>query len=217
MPIFRLDRRPVFPPAGLAEPDGILAVGGDLSLERLTAAYRAGIFPWYDEPGGPILWWSPDPRLVLFPAELHVARRLERTLRQGRFEIRYDTAFEAVMRACAAAPRPGQDGTWITPEMIDAYVRLHRAGRAISAEAWRDGELVGGVYGVRMGRVFFGESMFHRERDASKVAFVSLVRKLAVEGVHLIDAQVSSEYVKGFGAREIPRAEFLRRLRSALI
>jgi leucyl/phenylalanyl-tRNA--protein transferase len=217
MPVFLLDRRPIFPPAVLAEPEGLLAVGGDLSTERLLVAYKHGIFPWYDRPGGPILWWSPDPRLVLFPAELHVSRRLRRTIRQGRFEVRFDSAFEAVIRACAEADRPGEPGTWITPEMQQAYARLHRLGFARCAECWREGQLVGGIYGVQLGRAFFGESMFHAETDASKVALVSLVEKLASEGVELIDSQVTSAHMLRFGAREIPRDEFLARVARAVV
>lgn len=214
MPIYRLAQEPIFPPPELAEPDGLLAIGGDLSTERLLAAYRQGIFPWY-EAGGPILWWSPDPRLVLLPSELHVSRRLRRTIRQGRFETRYDTAFESVIRACAEVRRPHEDGTWITPEMRDAYLRLHRSGHAHCMEAWREGRLVGGIYGVRVGRCFCGESMFHHETDASKVALVALVERLRAEGVELLDCQVSSPHLISLGAREIPRSEFLRRLEAA--
>lgn len=216
MPIFQLDRRPIFPPAALAEPEGLLAIGGDLSLERLLEAYRCGIFPWYDQPGGPILWWSPDPRLVLFPDELHVARRLSRTIRQRRFDVRFDTDFEQVIRQCASLRQTDGDGTWITPEMIAAYIRLHRHGFASSAEAWREGRLVGGVYGVRLGRAFFGESMFHIETDASKVAFVKLVEHLKAQGVSLIDCQVTSHHLLQFGTREIPRADFLQHLQNCL-
>jgi leucyl/phenylalanyl-tRNA--protein transferase len=217
MPVFLLDRRPIFPPAALAEPEGLLAAGGDLSTERLLVAYKHGIFPWYGRPGGPILWWSPDPRLVLFPDELHVSRRLRRTIRQGRFEVRFDSAFKAVIRACAEADRPGEDGTWITPEMQQAYARLHRLGFARCAECWREGRLVGGIYGVHLGRAFFGESMFHAETDASKVALVSLVEQLASEGIELIDSQVTSAHMLRFGAREIPRDEFLARVARAVV
>jgi leucyl/phenylalanyl-tRNA--protein transferase len=215
MPVFRLGPDPSFPPPALAAPEGLLAVGGDLSPDRLLAAYRMGIFPWF-EPEGPILWWSPDPRLVLFPQELTVSRRLRRTLRQNRFEVRHDTAFAEVIRACADTPRTHEQGTWITPEMQRAYIRLHELGYAHSTEAWRDGQLVGGVYGVLVGRCFCGESMFHRETDASKVAFVTLVESLASEDVEIIDCQVASEHLMRFGAREIPRDEFLRRLASGL-
>ena len=214
MPIFRLGPEPIFPPPNLAEPDGLLALGGDLSTERLLAAYRQGIFPWY-EAGGPILWWSPDPRLVLFCDELHISRRLERTIRQGRFETRYNTAFAEVIRGCALTPRTHEDGTWITREMQEAYIRLHQLGHAHCMESWRSGALVGGIYGVRVGRCFCGESMFHRETDASKVALAALVTRLGAEGVVLIDCQVASEHLKSLGAREISRRRFLKLLKAA--
>ncbi len=213
MPVYLLDERPIFPPASHADAEGLLAVGGDLSVTRLLAAYRGGIFPWYDEP--PILWWSPDPRLILEPEGLRVSKSLRKTLRQGRFEIRADTAFAAVVQACAETPRPGEDGTWITPDMQRAYLRLHEQGYAHCLETWRDGRLVGGIYGVGLGRVFFGESMFHRETNASKVALVALVDWLRAEGVDLIDCQVTSEHLLSLGAKEIPRALFLERLREA--
>jgi leucyl/phenylalanyl-tRNA--protein transferase len=215
MPFFRLGPEPRFPPPELAEPEGLLAIGGDLSTERLLTAYRQGIFPWY-EPGGPILWWSPDPRLVLFPSELRITRRLRRTIRQGRFETRFNTAFAAVIRACAETPRDHEEGTWITPEMQQAYIRLHELGYAHCMESWRDGRLVGGIYGVRVGRCFCGESMFHRESDASKVALAALVERLRREGVDLIDCQVASDHLIRLGAREIPRARFLSYLRAGL-
>jgi len=215
MPVFRLGPEPIFPPVDLAEPEGLLALGGDLETERLLNAYRQGIFPWY-EPGGPILWWSPDPRLVLFPAEIRVSARLRRTIRQERFETRFNTAFAAVIKACAQVPRKHEEGTWITPEMQQAYIRLHKLGHAHCMESWRDGELVGGIYGVRVGRCFCGESMFHRQTDASKVALVALVRRLTTEGVSLIDCQVASEHLLRLGAREIPRARFLQFLKSGL-
>ena len=211
MSLFRLGPDPIFPPPHLAEPEGLLAIGGDLSPDRLIAAYRRGVFPWY-EPGGPILWWSPDPRFVLFPGEIRISRRLRRTIRSGRFEIRRDTAFDRVVRACAETPRGHEDGTWITPEMQAAYGQLHRMGVARSVEAWLDGELVGGVYGVLSGRCFSGESMFHIVTDASKVALAALVEDLAAEGVELLDCQVRGEHMIRFGAREIPRDEFLMRL-----
>ena len=214
MPVFRLGPEPIFPPVNLAEPDGLLALGGDLSTERLLAAYRQGIFPWY-EAGGPILWWSPDPRLVLFCDELHMSRRPERTIRQGRFETRYDTAFAEDIRACALIPRAHEDGTWITREMQEAYIRLHQLGHAHCMESWRSGELVGGIYGVRVGRCFCGESMFHRETDASKVALAALATRLRAEGVGLIDCQVASEHLKSLGAREISRRRFLELLKAA--
>ena len=215
MPIFRLSRQPVFPDPELAEPDGLLAVGGDLSVERLLAAYAAGVFPWYSE-RLPVLWWSPDPRLVLFPEELHVSRSLRRTLRSGRFQVRADTAFERVIRRCAGQARPGQDGTWITPEMIEAYLRLHRRGFAHSFEAWEGDALAGGLYGVSLGAAFFGESMFADRSDASKAALVRSVEWLATRQVQLVDCQVKTAHLQRFGAREITRREFLDRLRQAL-
>jgi leucyl/phenylalanyl-tRNA--protein transferase len=215
MPVFRLGPELIFPPADLAEPEGLLALGGDLETDRLLAAYRQGIFPWYEQ-GGPILWWSPDPRLILVPAELRVSQRLRRTIRQGRFETRYDTAFAQVIKACAEVTREHEEGTWITPEMQQAYIRLHELGHAHCMESWRAGELVGGIYGVRVGRCFCGESMFHRQADASKVALAALVQRLAVDGVGLIDCQVTSEHLVRLGAREISRSSFLRFLNSAL-
>jgi leucyl/phenylalanyl-tRNA---protein transferase len=202
-----------FPPLAAAqkEPNGLLAVGGDLSPRRLLDAYRRGIFPWYSE-GDPILWWSPDPRMVLFPDELRVTRSLAKTLRNKPHEVRFDTAFAAVMRGCAA-PRPGQGGTWIGPEMRAAYRKLHDLGYAHSVETWIEGELAGGLYGVAIGGVFFGESMFSRARDASKMALVGLVRRLAAEGFGLIDCQMHTAHLESLGAREIPRAEFARRVK----
>lgn len=215
MPVFALTDAMRFPPADLAAPSGLLAVGGDLQPERLLLAYRQGIFPWYEE-GLPILWHSPDPRMVLTPGELHVARSLRRTLRRQRFELRADTAFRQVMESCASVDRPGQSGTWITPEMIDAYHRLHDMGFAHSIETWRDGELVGGVYGVSLGAAFFGESMFTRVTDASKVAFVTLVRQIRRWGFRMLDGQVYTDHVARFGARLWAREDFLRELERAL-
>ncbi len=215
MPIHRLGRSVAFPDPALAEPDGLLAVGGDLRPERLLAAYACGIFPWYDE-RSPILWWSPDPRLVLEPAALHVSRSLARTLRRGTYRATADEAFEDVIRRCAGKGRAGQRGTWITPEMIAAYCELHRLGFAHSFEAWQDDRLVGGLYGVSLGAVFFGESMFADARDASKVAFVRSVEWLAARGVGLVDCQVRTEHLVSLGAREVPRRAFLDRVASAL-
>lgn len=215
MPVYRLPREAVFPEPAQAEPDGLLAVGGDLSPERLLTAYAAGIFPWYSE-GSPILWWSPDPRLVLDPAALHVPRSLARTLRRGRFELRVDTAFGEVIRRCAGKPRPDQDGTWITGPMVAAYERLHRLGFAHAFEAWEGGALAGGLYGVSLGAAFFGESMFADRPDASKAAFVEGVRWLAARGVELVDCQVRTEHLARFGAVEVPRPVFLARLAGAL-
>jgi leucyl/phenylalanyl-tRNA--protein transferase len=204
-----------FPPldAALDDPNGLLAAGGDLSPARLLAAYQHGIFPWYNE-AQPILWWSPDPRMVLFVDEFKLPRSLQRVVRQRRFELRVDTAFREVMEGCAE-PRCGQSGTWITPAVIDAYTALHLEGHAHSLESWREGELVGGLYGVTIGRMFFGESMFARETDASKVALVKLVAMLGRMGMPLIDCQQETEHLARFGARPIGRqkfAEWLSRL-----
>jgi len=211
MTIYRLFDEPVFPDPAEADPDGLLAVGGDLSPERLVSAYAGGIFPWYAE-NSPILWWSPDPRLVLEPARLHVPRSLTRVLNSGRFRFTLDTAFERVICACARTRRPGQPGTWIVPEMIAAYERLHQLGLAHSAEVWSGGRLVGGVYGVALGSVFFGESMFFSEPDASKAAFVLLARWLLDRGCTLIDCQQTTAHLLRFGASELSRPEFLRRV-----
>lgn len=201
-----------FPPLhkALDEPNGLIAIGGCLSPQRIVNAYRHGLFPWFN-PGEPILWWSPDPRSVLFPDRLYVSRSLAKTLRKQEFDIRYDSAFAEVVSACAE-PRDSQSGTWITEDMKDAYQQLHELGIAHSCEAWQQNELVGGLYGIAIGQVFFGESMFHRVTDASKVAFVHLVRQLAYWGYHLIDCQVSSEHLFSLGAEEIPRNEFASRL-----
>lgn len=216
--MFRRVMRPVFlrpgdpfPDPHTADHQGLLAVGGDLQGSTLIDAYTQGIFPWYSE-GQPLLWFCPDPRFVLPINEFHVGRSLRKTLRKRRFEIRLDTAFEQVIRACAVAPRPGQDGTWITEDMIRAYCRLHAVGLAHSAEAWLDGELVGGVYGLGLGKLFAGESMFAKVPDASKVAFVWLVRHLEAQGYELIDCQMKTPHLARFNARDIPRRDFLGRL-----
>jgi leucyl/phenylalanyl-tRNA--protein transferase len=208
-----LGMRTPFPPiaAALAEPNGLLAAGGDLSPDRLLAAYRSGIFPWYSE-GQPILWWSPDPRMVLYVDELRVSRSLRKRVRRGDFDMRIDFAFEQVIEACARTPREGQRGTWITPEIERAYSELHRRGYAHSVESWRDGELVGGLYGLALGRIFFGESMFARETDASKVALVHLVDKLRDLGVPLVDCQQETGHLAALGARPIPRDRFAAHL-----
>ena len=201
-----------FPPleAALAEPNGLLAAGGDLSPGRLQTAYRRGIFPWFGK-DQPVLWWSPDPRMVLFPAEFRMPRSLAKRLRRRDYEIRVDTAFETVMRACAA-PRDGDTGTWITPDMVAAYCELHRLGHAHSVETWIDGELAGGLYGIALGRAFYGESMFTRAPDASKIALAHLVRQLTRWQFGMIDCQMNTAHLARFGAREIPRSEFSRRL-----
>ena len=195
----------------LEEPNGLLAVGGDLAPVRLRNAYRQGIFPWFNE-GEPILWWSPDPRWVLAPAEVRISRSLGKRLKRGEFKLTFDRAFADVVRACAE-PRPGADGTWINPAMQRAYRRLHQVQLAHSFEVWRENELVGGLYGVAIGQVFFGESMFHRMTDASKVAFVRGCQKLDEWGYRLIDCQVHTAHLQSLGARQIPRAEFVRVLR----
>ena len=215
MPVFRLIAAPIFPPPEQAEPDGLLAVGGDLSAGRLLQAYRCGIFPW-SEPGGPILWWSPDPRLVLDVGDFHVSRRLARTIRRGHFAVRFDTAFARVIHACATVARKGEDGTWITPGMRVAYNHLHELGYAHSAETWEGDALVGGVYGIMLGGCFFGESMFATRTDASKVALAGLVGRLKTEGVGMLDCQVTSSHMLSLGAREVSREEFLRRLHEGL-
>lgn len=215
LPVYRLDQRLAFPPVEGAE-DGLLAVGGDLRPERLILAYSSGIFPWY-EAGQPILWHSPDPRMVLLASDLRVPRSLRKTLRKNPYRVTLDTAFERVIEACAAARRPGQRTTWITPDMKAAYVDLHRGGLAHSAEAWRGDELVGGLYGVSLGAAFFGESMFARAPDASKAAFVTLVEQLVSWQIDLVDCQVYTEHLARFGAEEWPREQYLRALRAALL
>ncbi|BFM16212.1 leucyl/phenylalanyl-tRNA--protein transferase [Maricurvus nonylphenolicus] len=197
-----------FPPLELAleEPNGLLAAGGDLSPERLIYAYSQGIFPWYEE-GQPPLWWSPSPRLILLPEELHIPRSLAKTLRKGIFRFSADTAFEEVIRACAE-PRDDGMGTWITEDMIEAYCQLHQLGFAHSVETWLDGELVGGFYGIQLGQAFFGESMFARYSDASKAAFVIGVEHLESQGCRLIDCQITTEHLVRFGAKEIDRGQF---------
>jgi len=198
-----------FPPIerALDDPPGLLAAGGDLSPGRLLAAYRRGIFPWYSQ-GQPVLWWCPDPRAVLFPAEFRRTRSLSQSERNRGFEVRFDTAFEAVIDACAA-PRRSGPGTWITQEMRAAYCALYECGRVHSIETWRDGRLVGGLYRMQLGRVFFGESMFSEERDASKVALSGLVRRALASGIELIDCQLASRHLGWLGSRSIPRQEFL--------
>ena len=203
-----------FPDPACADADGLLGYGGDLSPERLLSAYARGIFPWYEE--DPILWFSPDPRMVLLPGELYINRTLAKNLRRGRYEVKLDTAFEQVIRSCATASRKGQRGTWITDDMIEAYVRLHELGFAHSAESWAEGSLVGGVYGVSLGAAFFAESMFAIRSDASKVAFAVLVRELAAWGFHFVDCQVYTDHSAALGARGWPRSEFLEALARAL-
>ena len=209
MPVFRLTEDLIFPSPELAEEDGLLAVGGDLCKERLLLAYSNGIFPWYSD-DLPILWWSPDPRLVLFPKDLKVSRSLRQTMGKGTYKVTFDKAFERVIRSCADLPRKEGQGTWISEDMIKAYCRLHDAGFAHSVESWAGEELAGGLYGVALGGTFFGESMFAIKKDASKTAFVTLVRKLIEWDCSLIDCQVTTKHLLSMGAREIPRSEFLK-------
>lgn len=215
MTVYRLTKELVFPPPELADDDGLLAVGGDLSVDRLVLAYSMGIFPWYSGKS-PILWWSPDPRMVLFTKELKVSRTLRQAMKKGIYRITTNAAFEDVISNCATITRKGENGTWITDEMIEAYIRLHKAGYAHSVEAWDGAELAGGLYGIVMGKVFFGESMFAKKSDASKVAFATYAVQLAEKGFELIDCQVTTEHMKRFGAREITFAEFIKHLRKAL-
>lgn len=215
MPVRRLGRAIEFPPPEDADASGLLAVGGDLEPRRLLLAYSLGIFPWYEE-GLPILWHCPDPRTVLLPAELRVSRSLRRSLRRAPYALSLDTCFERVIHACAETERPHQRGTWITPEMIDAYLRLHELGFAHSVEAWSGPELAGGLYGVSLGACFFGESMFALQPDASKLAFVALVRQIERWGFELVDCQVHTEHLARFGARPWPRSRFLAQLARAV-
>jgi leucyl/phenylalanyl-tRNA--protein transferase len=215
MPVYQLTDQLVFPPPRLARDDGLLAIGGDLSKDRLLMSYRQGIFPWYSA-GETILWWSPDPRLVLYPAELKISRSLKKVLRQQRFEITLDRAFDAVISACAETRGKKRDETWIGKDMIRAYRRLHRSGHAHSVEAWYGKRLAGGLYGVSLGRSFFGESMFSRIPNASKTALVALVQYLEKHDFDLIDCQVRTDHLVRFGAREIPRNRFLQQLRRSL-
>ena len=213
MPVYRLDERLVFPPPERGPRRGPIAVGGDLRPERLLLAYSMGIFPWQGEP---LHWHSPDPRMVLLADELVVSRSLRKAMRRGLFRVTLDAAFTQVMVACATVPRPGQDGTWITPGMVESYTELHRRGVAHSVEAWKGRTLVGGLYGLSLGAAFFGESMFALEADASKVAFVALVEQLRVWGLPLVDCQVHTPHLASLGAREWPRRDFLAALHAAL-
>jgi leucyl/phenylalanyl-tRNA--protein transferase len=208
-----LGGEPVFPPiaTALGEPNGLLAAGGELSPPWLLAAYQRGIFPWFSA-GEPILWWSPDPRMVLEPTAIKISRSLTKTLRNAAYEVRLDTAFTEVIAACAASPRNGQSGTWITREMQEAYRELHRLGYAHSVETWIDGCLVGGLYGIAIGRAFFGESMFAHRRDASKIALAHLCLYLKREEFGIIDCQMETSHLASLGARPIPRSEFLARI-----
>ena len=215
MPVFRLTDSLIFPPPDLAEPDGLLAVGGDLSLKRLVLSYSMGIFPWYSN-GEPILWWSPDPRLLLFPDKFRVSRSLRQAIRKGGFEVTMDTAFGDVIRRCATVDRKRESGTWITGDMIEAYIALHKAGFAHSVETRCGGELVGGLYGVALGGMFCGESMFSDKGNASKVALAALVEKCKEWGLIFIDCQVTTPHLAGLGAVEVSRKKFMGLLRKAL-
>lgn len=208
MSLFVLDKELLFPPVHLAEPDGLLAIGGDLSQERLLLAYRSGIFPWYE--GEHILWWCPDPRFVLFPDELKVSKNIKPLLNSNAFDFTTNKAFDQVIHHCKETKRPGQQGTWITDEVEKAYSKLHELGYAHSAEVWKNGELVGGLYGIKLGKVFFGESMFSKISNASRFAFIKYIRQLKEEGIELIDCQVYTDYLESFGARMIDRKEFTK-------
>src|SRR6202012_5786854 len=206
MSLFILNNELIFPPVNLAEPDGLLAVGGDLRTERLLLAYRQGIFPWYE--GQHILWWCPDPRFVLFPPELRESKSMKQLLKRDAFEFRVDTNFTGVITNCKTIARRGQESTWITDEVKAAYTRLHLARYAHSAEAWQDGQLVGGLYGIRLGNIFFGESMFSKKSNASKFAFIKYVQYLQTQNIALIDCQVYTEHLESLGARMIERRNF---------
>lgn len=213
--MYLLNEQLVFPPVETADADGLLAIGGDLSTERLRLAYSSGIFPWYSS-DEPICWWSPDPRFVLFPAELKISKSMQAILKKDAFEFTCNKAFEEVIGHCQKIIRPGQDGTWITPQMKAAYIQLHKIGLAHSAEAWYRGKLVGGLFGIKMGKAFFGESMFSQQSNASKFAFIQYVQLLQQEQCQLIDCQVYTPHLESLGARMIPRKEFIRLLTTAL-
>jgi len=215
MPVFYLTDEHIFPPPHLAEKEGLLAVGGDLSQDRLLLAYRMGIFPWYSNEE-PILWWSPDPRLVLYPEEIRISKTLKKVIKKDKFEITLDQAFESVIHACAQIRVENNEGTWIGRDMIKAYKKLHEAGYGHSVEAWHKGELAGGLYGVSLGKSFFGESMFTRISNASNVAFVKLVEYLTALSFDMIDCQVRTEHMIRFGAREISRNLFLQQLKESV-
>ena len=215
MPVEISRRSFEFPDLDEADESGLLAIGGDLSVDRLKLAYSKGIFPWYER-GMPILWWSPDPRMVLFPDKMIISHSLKQSIKKRQFTVTIDTAFEKVIKNCAKTPRKGERGTWITREMQHAYIDLHEAGFAHSAEAWLDGELVGGLYGVAIGKAYFGESMFHHVTNASKVAFYHLVEKLSIWNFKIIDAQVYTNHLESLGGEMIPRSQYLQILEGAL-
>ncbi len=212
MPLFALDKELIFPPVHLAEADGLLAVGGDLSAKRLLLAYRSGIFPWYE--GEHILWWCPDPRFVLFPEELKISKSMRQLLKKDAFDFTINRAFSQVIGNCKTIARREQASTWITNEVKEAFIHLHQLGFAHSAEVWHDGELAGGLYGVRLGNIFFGESMFSKESNASKYAFIKYVEFLKTENVVMVDCQVYTEHLESLGARMIPREEFIQLVES---
>lgn len=210
MPIYKLTDELVFPDPREASDEGLLAYGGDLSPKRLVAAYSLGVFPWYDEYSQDIMWWSPNPRMVLYPDKFRLTKSLRRRIKRQEFEIRYDSAFDQVIEACSKAPREGQDGTWITEEMQDAYINLHKLGIAHSVECWQDDRLVGGLYGISLGQMFFGESMFHRVSDASKVAFYYLSELAKDLEFSIIDCQMHTDHLESMGAEEISRESYLQ-------
>ena len=215
MTVFLLTDKIVFPPPHLASGEGLLAIGGDLSRERLLLAYRMGIFPWFSD-DEPILWWSPDPRLVLYPREIKISKTLKKIIRKGVFTVTMDSAFVRVLNQCAQIRLENNKGTWIVEDMIDAYCKLHESGFAHSVETWYQGELAGGLYGVSLGRCFFGESMFTRISNASNVALVTLVEYLNKLSFDMLDCQLTTKHLLRFGAREIPRAAFLKQLEESL-
>jgi leucyl/phenylalanyl-tRNA---protein transferase len=215
MPIYLLDEKLRFPDPAKADREGLLAVGGDLSPERLLLAYENGIFPWFGD-DSPILWWSPDPRMVMFPSEFKKSKSLSQSIRNKNYEVRFDLDFEGVIRNCAGKARKDEDGTWIVPEMIEAYTVIYKMGYAHSVETYLDDQLVGGLYGISLGKAFFGESMFFLERDASKVAFAALADRLIEWGFHFIDAQQQTGHLRSLGARPISRTDFLLLLKDAV-
>ena len=214
MSLFVLDKELIFPPVDMAEPDGLLAIGGDLSSERLLLAYRNGIFPWYE--GEYILWWCPNPRFVLFPGEIKINRSTKKLLNKNEFTFTANKSFKEVIHHCKKIKRPGQQGTWITDEVEKAYYKMHELGYAHSAVVWKENELVGGLYGIKLGKIFFGESMFSKISNASRIAFIKYVIQLKEEGIELIDCQVYTEYLESFGARMISRKDFIQRLKKLI-
>lgn len=215
MPIYLLNEKLIFPNPENSDSSGLIAVGGDLSIERLLLAYRKGIFPWYSE-GDPILWFSPDPRLIFYPSQFTPSKSLQKVIKTSKFDVKFDQSFETIIKNCAEVNRIGQTGTWITEGMIDSYIKLHEEGYAHSVETYFESELVGGLYGVSLGGAFFGESMFHKVSNASKVAFYYLMKKCKKWNFDFIDSQVSTDHMKAMGAKEISRTEFLKILSKTL-